>query len=267
MPNREFLETYPLYRKFEGFFGHDLSQIPKVPVKLPCTGCNSEQTFVMLNEYWEGFDYSNFPAGGAVSRLRYVCTSCQSSSRSFLVLFDEDKSWVMKVGQWPAWEIRSDRAVERMLGAHASFYRKGLVCESQGYGIGAFSYYRRIVEELIDRLLSEIGELLAGTEHDSYMAAYEQVKTTVVAQDKIALVKDLLPANLRPDGLNPLSILHSTLSQGLHAESDDECLAAAASVREVLVFLVSRVEGANQAKKSFTESMRKLLSKKTAPSS
>lgn len=84
---------------------------------------------------------------------------------------------------------------------------------------------------------------------------------------KIELVKDLLPPILRPEGMNPLAALHSALSQGLHAESDEECLDLAQHCREVLVFLVNQVAASKDTAKSFTSSMRKLLDKKSAKSS
>jgi hypothetical protein len=63
--------------------------------------------------------------------------------------------------------------------------------------------------------------------------------------------------------MNPLGVLHSALSEGLHAESDDKCLEQAAVVREVLVFLVNQVHASKASAKSFTEGMRKLLEKKS----
>ena len=48
---------------------------------------------------------------------------------------------------------------------------KGLVSESQGYGIGAFAYYRRIVEEIIDEMLKQIGDLISGVDKERYAAA------------------------------------------------------------------------------------------------
>ena len=52
------------------------------------------------------------------------------------------------------------------------------------------------------------------------------------------------------------------LAQG--AESDEDCLEQAALVREILVFLVSQVAASKAASKGFTDSMRKLLEKKSA---
>jgi hypothetical protein len=172
----------------------------------------------------------------------------------------------MKVGQFPAWEVVGEPNIEKLLGVHSTYYKKGLTCESQGYGIGAFGYYRRIVEETIDEMLNEIADLISGDDLDKYNDALAKAKATIVTAEKIELVKDLLPPILRPEGMNPLSVLHSALSEGLHAESDDECLEFAQHCREVLVFLVNQVAASKETAKSFTTSMRRLLDKKAAKS-
>lgn len=198
---------------------------------------------------------------GTVVQGIYICTSCRRFKYFFLLHFGKDDKgdFVEKVGQEPPWDISISKAVARALGDHVDEYKKGLICESQGYGIGAHAYYRRIVEDIIDGLLAQIGEMLAGEEHARYVAALERAKQTRVTQDKIELVKALLPATLRPDDLNPLSILHDVLSEGLHGASDERCLELAASIREVLVFLITRVVSERVTAKSFTEGMRKLL--------
>lgn len=80
------------------------------------------------------------------------------------------------------------------------------------------------MEETIGDLLDRIPALLSEEEKPRYAKALEEVHKTTVTQTKIELVKDLLPARLRPDGINPLEILHSDLSSGLHGKGDDECL-------------------------------------------
>jgi hypothetical protein len=139
---------------------------------------------------------------------------------------------------------------------------QGLACESHGYGIGANAYYRRIVEEIIDELLESITELIDPHEKSKYLEAIEETKKTIVAQEKIALVKDLPPAILRPEGMNPLSILHSSLSEGLHERTDEECLEAAKHIREILIFLVNQIALHRESSRRFTASMRKLLERK-----
>jgi hypothetical protein len=95
------------------------------------------------------------------------------------------------------------------------------------------------------------------------MIALQKTKDTRVTQDKINLVKDLLPPILRPDGQNPLSVLHGVLSEGLHGMSDEECMDNAISIRNTLVYLVHQVTATKNTSKTFSDSMKSLLQKKT----
>lgn len=287
MPNRQFLEEYPLYRRFRMTVPYPLEYQPILnssgyaegalehpSIHMHCSVCASEQTFTMENDYYnafaQGMQYSApmgtqkpYPTTSPVAFIIYRCTSCERSLRYFTVKFDSKNEYVMKVGQEPPWEITMDRSLERTLGTRAHYFKKGLISESQGYGIGAFGYYRRIVEEIIDELLEGIADLVSGDERTQYLEALEKAKKTTVMQDKIDLVKDLLPPILRPDGMNPLSALHNTLSEGLHKESDERCLELAVEARETLVFLVNQIEVTKESSTRFTESMRRLLNRRS----
>ncbi len=262
MPDREFLEKYPLYRKFKVEIPSTLDKVAKPAIHMHCGICKSGQTFNMINEYYENYEHSGVLLEGKVVRALYRCNGCNSHLRTFYLRFDEKREFVVKVGQFPPWEITPDRETKSMLGANVEYYKKGLVCESQGYGIGSFAYYRRIVEEIIDTLLGEIAKLLVDKEREEYLVALEETKKTTIAQEKIALVKDLLPPILRPEGMNPLAILHSILSEGIHTRSDEKCMEDSMAVREALVFLVNQVAASKMASKTFTCQIRKLLEKK-----
>jgi hypothetical protein len=286
MPNRQFLEEYPLYRRYKMSFRYplryqtifDSSSLTEDTLEYPsihmhCSVCASEQTFTMDGDYYtafaQGMQFSSpmraarpIPVTTPVAFIIYRCTSCERFLRYFAVKFDSDNEYVMKVGQEPPWEIIMDPTLKKTLAARDHYFKKGLVCESQGYGIGAFGYYRRIVEEIIDELLEGIPDLMSGEERDQYLEALEKAKRTTVTQDKIDLVKDLLPPILRPDGMNPLYALHNTLSEGLHNESDERCLELAVEVRETLVFLVNQIEVTKSSSTRFTESMRRLLDRR-----
>ena len=95
------------------------------------------------------------------------------------------------------------------------------------------------------------------------MNALEKTKQTIVTRDKIDLVKDLLPPSLRPNGMNPLGVLHKVLSEGLHDKSDEDCLDLAISIKNILVYLINQIIRSKEEAKKFTESMRKLLDKKS----
>jgi len=262
MPSRKFLEEYPLYRKFRMKLPEFLRELPQVAINMRCENEDSNQTFTMLRGYLNPSLGNDQPCVSATRQVEYFCQSCGNYTRNFLLEFgnDSEGNYVMKVGQAPPWDITPDAALEKMLGARSDYYRKALVCESQSYGIGAFAYYRRIVEEIIDDLLLRITDLLENDEQkEKYQKALEQTQKTKIAQDKIALVKELLPDSLRPGGMNPLSLLHEVLSEGLHGQTDNRCMQLSSDVRGVLEFLVNQTATTKLAKVTFTESMKRLL--------
>lgn len=92
------------------------------------------------------------------------------------------------------------------------------------------------------------------------MSALEDAKKkTKVTADKIELVKDILPAILRPGGMNPLSIIHETRSQALHRLSDERCIELAETTREALEYLMGEVSVSTKASNKFTKGMQKLI--------
>ena len=99
-------------------------------------------------------------------------------------------------------------------------------------------------------------------EKEQYIGRLEDVKKEKIAEKKINLVKDLLPKSLQVDGMNPLKELYEVLSQGIHNETDEECMEKAEAIRGILVFLVNQVIRTKKDKKSFTEGMKKILVKK-----
>ncbi len=281
MPNKKFLEETPLYKKFspgwEGFYisykhTHILNhKVPKPPINMFCNICDSDQTLNMSNDYHDGISDIGNSVHGTTKLIRYECSACRRFQIVFLVYFGfedveegkETEIYLEKVGQIPPWSIVMDKELERLLGNKSEFYKKGLICESQGYGIAAFSYYRRIVEEIIDELLISIEDLIDIRDRAKYSNALEKVKKTKVTSEKIELVKDLLPETLKPNGANPLGVLHAALSAGLHMDDEDTCLEYAESVRDALIFLVNRLMRNKEENKLFSESMKKILDRKS----
>jgi|WetSurMetagenome_2_1015567.scaffolds.fasta_scaffold78750_2 hypothetical protein len=262
MPNKEFLEEYPLHRKLTIKLPVTLDMLPKPAIHMHCHVCESEQTFNMTNEYFDLFQYMNTPTKNTKVRLVYLCQSCKSFSREFYLYLSNNLDYIYKIGQYPAWEIKIDKNLDKVLGKHSANFKKGLVCESQGYGIGAFAYYRRITEEIIDELLDSIFDLIDESGKEEYKFVLDKTKTTRVTQDKIDLVKDLLPTILKPNGMNPLGVLHSELSEGMHANSDQDCLEIATHIREILTFLVNQIIQSKESAKQFTTSMKSILDKR-----
>lgn len=277
----DFLTSHPLYTKcqLDSPLGlNNLHNYSWPAIKAFCPRCNSIQTFVHFPLSPDSTSYIH-PQGGpreyAVIEFIYVCAACRGTKGPvhdfdksylyYLVRF-QDESTAIKVGQYPPPDISIGKELERVLDKHTDDYKKGRICELHGYGIGAYAYYRRIVEQAIDKLLNRIHDLLDEKEKLIYEEALRQTQKNSPAKDKIALVKDLLPSSLRPNKMNPLAILHETLSEGLHEKSDEECLAAATDIREILVTLVEKldtIQDALDSDRSFTQSMKRLLDKKS----
>lgn len=284
MPDKEFLESYQLYRKLKIDLPDDITEIPLPSINLFCKNCESVQTFTMadrrdmfgkiINDHPKGIPASvtdpntiyarnmAYSSSGAILNVTYNCVGCGEFTYHYSIKIGDDLDYIMKIGQFPPLDISVDKNLKKMLGEHEDTYKKGLICESQGYGIGAYAYYRRIVEKVIDGLLEGINDLISDENKEEYKEALEQVQKSHSAQDKINIVKDLLPPVLMPAGNNPLKLLYSQLSSGIHSLSDDECLERASNIRNILLFLVKETINHQNSSKEFNESMKELLAKK-----
>jgi hypothetical protein len=215
----------------------------------------------MTNQYYECGAQNVSIRDKRVLRAVYKCMSCVDFTRYFLIEFSPDLSWMQKVGQLPPWDISVNKEMRDLLDERLDIYQRGLICESQGYGIGAFAYYRRIVEDFIDELLNDMYELIDEKDKDDYKVAWDQVKGSHNATDKIKAVQDLLPSSLTPGGTNPLKLLYKTLSEGIHSDSDDVCLEEAETIRHILTFLINEVKKHQHDSKEFTTNIKKLIKK------
>jgi hypothetical protein len=262
MPNKEFLEKYPLYRKFTVEIPYDLDDIEEVNIKLACEICGSNQTFNMETDYSSITAFFNNNSSGQIVLIRYLCAHCKRFRRIFIVRIGKNRNHLEKVGQYPPWNIFVEPNLQKILGNYQTFFSHGLICESQGYGIAANIYYRRVIEGVIDDLLNMILLIMKGVEKQDYEVALKETKNSKHAQEKMAIVKDLLPKSLLPERFNPLKTLHGLLSEGIHEKDDDECLKDAQIIREIIIYLVNQISKEDIDQKEFTENMKKLLEKK-----
>lgn len=108
--------------------------------------------------------------------------------------------------------------------------------------MGAFSYYRRVVESQKNRILDEILKVASkiGAAAEA-IAELEAAKKEIQFSKALAMVKQGIPQSLLIDGHNPLLLLHGALSEGIHDRSDEECLELASSIRMVLIELSDRL--------------------------
>jgi hypothetical protein len=146
---------------------------------------------------------------------------------------------------------------------NGDLFLKGRRAEIEGLGIGAFSYYRRIIEAQKNRLLDEVIRVARhlGTSPDT-IAVLEAAKQETQFSRPVDDVKDAIPPALYIKGHNPLTLLHSALSQGLHNESDEKCLEAASDVRLILVEFAERLTEAMKDHKELNDALTRLVNRK-----
>jgi hypothetical protein len=78
-------------------------------------------------------------------------------------------------------------------------------------------------------------------------------------------IKHGISQALLVDGHNPLTLLHSALSDGLHARTDEECLGFATSIRVILTDLVERLASAVKDTAELKTAVNRILQHKNSP--
>src|SRR5581483_8732319 len=181
--------------------------------------------------------------------IHYSCRNCQRKAKIFAVAVKQTNNasgLAMKLGEMPPFGPHTPARVITLIGPDKDLFLKGRKCENRGLGIGAFSYYRRVVEKQSGRIIAEIARV----------AERIGAKKEVVAQIRAAAnetqfskaideIKQGFPDVLLIKGVhNPLTLLHKALSEGLHNHTDEECLKIAQEIRVVLTELAERISQA-----------------------
>lgn len=88
--------------------------------------------------------------------ISYMCSNCQTTSKTFALEVRWDGKGAAgscrKLGESPAYGPPTPSRLIFLIGPDKEDFLKGRRCENQGLGIGAFAYYRRIVENQKNRI-------------------------------------------------------------------------------------------------------------------
>lgn len=93
--------------------------------------------------------------------VEYQCQNCKTNLKGFFLILlfdynDTDCVDVVKIGEYPFYGPRIPSRLVSLIGPDRELFLKGRKCESQGLGIGAFTYYRRVIENQKNRLVDQI---------------------------------------------------------------------------------------------------------------
>ena len=198
----------------------------------------------------------------------YWCSNCRKTEKTFSLAavrdeFSKTSGDCYKFGENPEYGPPTAARLIKLIGPDRDIFLKGRRCENQGLGIGAFVYYRRVVENQKNRILGEIitvaKKLGAATEA---IQELEAAKAETQFSKALASVKDSIPQTLLINGHNPLKLLHSALSDGLHDRDDAHCLTLASSIRVVLSELSERLSQALKDEVELNKALSHLLNQK-----
>jgi hypothetical protein len=176
---------------------------------------------------------------------------------------DKGEGRAYKYGEIPAFGPQTPARLIRLFGKDREIFLKGRQCENHGLGIGAFVYYRRVVESHKNQILDEIIRVSRkiGASSET-ITALEAAKEEIQFSKALASVKDAIPQALLINGHNPLTLLHSALSGGLHEQTDERCLELAHDVRVVLVELAERLGQALKDEAELNTAIKRLSNPK-----
>ena len=242
---------------------YDVMRTPEIQLHCSNNNCNGVRFFRCVS--------------GAGKRLKntyefiyitYKCSNCQETEKTYslAVKLDEEENptgELYKFGELPTYGPPTPSRLIKLIGPDRDTFLKGRRCENQGLGIGAFIYYRRVVENQKNRILNEIIKV---SEKLSAPAEKIDVLRKAVEENQFSkaldMAKDAIPESLLINGHSPVLLLHSALSKGVHALSDEECLELASSVRIVLGELSDRLSQALKDEAVLTKALATLMHKK-----
>jgi hypothetical protein len=235
---------------------------PEIQLHCPSDSCSGIRFFRCTNSEIPDIPDNTFH----FFYVSYVCSNCRKTEKTFSLAAQRDDKKVSgkcyKFGELPEYGPPTASRLIKLIGPDRELFLKGRRCENQGLGIGAFVYYRRVVEEQRCRILDEVIKVSrkVGASAEA-IKLLEKAKTETQFSKALASVKDAIPQALLINGHNPLTLLHSALSDGLHQRSDEQCLEIASSIRVVLAELSERLAQALKDEAELNKALSRLMAK------
>ncbi len=202
----------------------------------------------------------------------YKCTNCTDSQIVFgLKAEREDKSRAgtcTKIYQEPAFGEPIPKRLFQVIGeTNREHFLQARRAIARGLGIGAYAYYRRIVENTKFDLIGSVLEIAQATNASSVqIELLKKAQAERQFSKAIEMLQDVsaIPAVLLIEGHNPLALLHDLLSDGIHELMDEECLERAREAEVILFAIANRMQIALAERKSEKAALTSIFKRKAA---
>ncbi len=196
--------------------------------------------------------------------LKYRCNNCGQGVKTyalFCILAPDGTSAVRKYGEFPPQHIDVPSSLRQVVGEEQDSLNNGLQCERLGLGRGAFAYYRRIIETQWHRLLEKIIDVAAKLKaSQEAQQILQEARTETQFSKGVDMVKNAVPKELFLEGgHNPVTLVHTALSFGIHELPDDECLSLATHARKVLTNILQQMDAIHYEEQGLKDSVSELL--------
>jgi len=236
---------------------------PKLQLHCSSNECQGVRFFSSMDEPWLDINKINDKF------ITFFCCNCKKSYKTFSIHTVRDKEtdkWkIFKYGEYPAFGPPIPTRAFKLIGGERELFLLGRKSENQGMGIGAFVYYRRVIENQKSRIFDELIRVISKiSPNDEVLKDLEEAKKEIQFTKAIDSIKHALPQSLYINGYNPLTLLHSALSEGVHVHSDDECLELASSVRTVLFEFAERLGQALKEEAELNNAINRLANKRNS---
>ena len=132
-------------------------EAPDIQLHCPSTVCNGVRIFKCLSSA------PTLEKGWKHVFIYYRCRNCETTAKTFalavrLLSDRSSEGLVRKFGELPAFGPHVPSRVIMLIGPDRDLFLHGRTAENLGLGIGAFAYYRRVVENQKGRIIRELGK-------------------------------------------------------------------------------------------------------------
>jgi hypothetical protein len=248
-----FLSEYPLYRRLEVYTIYAELDERDISFNAFCETDNRITTFKIIKTVGASnlkdelkraalslasnstFDYK------FVIHCPALCQDCQQFQREFFIYGntsraknEEMKFFIKKIGQYPAPEVTPDKIFKDFLSREdIEYYKKAKQILNFNFGIGAFAYFRRIVENEILNITKYLIDNNQ-TAKEKLVPALNLFKKNHRMTGLIETLTPFLPKNFLLANENPLNLLYASISDGIHNLTEEECTQRSIYIEKLL---------------------------------
>jgi hypothetical protein len=139
------------------FIGYHEMRTPEIQLHCDNDQCNGTRFFRCISGSEKHLNVDNYE----FFYITYQCSNCQRTKKTFSIaakteIAGKPQGQCYKFGELPTYGPPVSPKLIKLIGPDRDEFLKGRRCENQGLGVGAFVYYRRVVENQKNRILGEI---------------------------------------------------------------------------------------------------------------